>query len=68
MSLIHDKQHMAGLVVSVSLRTTLPASVRLRYCVGSRDKNLKNTCIPSKMASIHRLIFIKLEGFTSLLF
>ena len=55
MSLIHDKRHMAGLVVSVSLRTTLPASVRLRYCVGSRGKNLKNTCIPSKMAPIHRL-------------
>ena len=68
MSLIHDKRHMAGVVVSVSLRMTLPASVRLRYCVSSRGKYLNNTCIPSKMAPIHRLIFIKLEGFTSLLF
>ena len=49
MSLIHDKQHMAGLVVSVSLRTTLPASVRLRYCVGSRGKYLNNVMYNNMM-------------------
>ena len=49
MSLIHDKRHMAGLVVSVSLRTTLPASVRLRYCVGSRGKYLNNVMYNNMM-------------------
>ena len=50
MNLIHDKRHMAGVVVLVSLRTTLPASVRLRYCVGSRGKYLNNVMYNNMMA------------------
>lgn len=41
---------MAGVVVLVSLRTTLPASVRLRYCVGSRGKYLNNVMYNNMMA------------------
>ena len=50
MSLIHDKRHMAGVVVLLSLGTTLPANVRLRYYVGSRGKYLNHVMYNDMMA------------------
>ena len=50
MNLIHDKRHMAGVVVLVSLGTTLPANVRLRYYVGSRGKYLNHVMYNDMMA------------------
>ena len=66
--MIHVWRHMAGMVFSVSLRTILSASVRLRYCVGSRGRYFNNSYNYPQNGSYLSRHFHLARGFTSLQF
>ena len=59
---------MAGMVFSVSFRTILSASVRLRYCVGSRGRYFNNSYNYPQNGSYLSRHFHLARGFTSLQF